>query len=154
MTAPTPKEVASTSEVRSLEVAGLCERLKSHYYQLPDAPSQMRDDLFRAAAALESIAAERNDFRDRATEFYEQAIQHRATIERLEGENTELAGRVIAAEDGFDYVKAERDRLREALQGLHDDCADYQRINNLGGYDNHWMKAARAALAPGGSSNE
>ena len=40
----------------------------------------------------------------------------------------------------------ERDALRFALQGLHDDVAEYQRINHLGGYDNHWMKIARAAL--------
>ena len=39
-------------------------------------------------------------------------------------------------------------RLREALQGLHDDVAEYQRLNNLGGYDNHWMVAARSALKP------
>ena len=36
--------------------------------------------------------------------------------------------------------------LRETLQLLHDDVADYGRINNLGGYDNHCMKLARAAL--------
>jgi hypothetical protein len=34
-----------------------------------------------------------------------------------------------------------------ALQGLHDDIAEYSRINHLGGFDNHWMKAARAAIA-------
>lgn len=39
-------------------------------------------------------------------------------------------------------------RLRWALQGLHDDNIDYLTRNNLGGYDNHWMKAARAALTP------
>lgn len=37
--------------------------------------------------------------------------------------------------------------LYEALRLLHDDIADYQSINNLGGYDNHCMKLARAALA-------
>lgn len=36
--------------------------------------------------------------------------------------------------------------LLEALKGLHDDLAEYQRINNIGGYDNHWMVAARAAI--------
>ena len=44
-------------------------------------------------------------------------------------------------------AQAENERLRFALQGLHDDNADYLRINNLGGYDNHWMVIARAALA-------
>jgi hypothetical protein len=37
--------------------------------------------------------------------------------------------------------------LLAALQGLHDDVADYIKLNNLGGYDNHWMLAARAAIA-------
>lgn len=36
--------------------------------------------------------------------------------------------------------------LRFALKGLHDDVAEYARINHLGGFDNHWMKAAREAL--------
>ena len=44
-------------------------------------------------------------------------------------------------------LTAERDALRFALQGLHDDNADYLRLNNLGGYDNHWMVAARLALS-------
>ena len=38
-------------------------------------------------------------------------------------------------------------RLVEALQQLHDDRAEYARINNLGGYDNQVMVNARAALA-------
>lgn len=37
--------------------------------------------------------------------------------------------------------------LLEALQLLHDDIDEYQRINNLGGHDNHCMKLARAAIA-------
>jgi hypothetical protein len=37
--------------------------------------------------------------------------------------------------------------LAAALQGLHDDIDDYQRINNLSGHDNHWMVIARATLA-------
>ena len=59
-----------------------------------------------------------------------------------------------SARPALEEVSTERDALqaqvaglREALQGLHDDVADYARINNLGGFDNHWMKAARAALA-------
>lgn len=34
-----------------------------------------------------------------------------------------------------------------ALRLLHDDIAEYARINNLGGFDNHCMKHARAAIA-------
>jgi len=40
--------------------------------------------------------------------------------------------------------------LTEALQMLHDDCVEYLTINNLGGYDNHVLRRARAALANGG----
>jgi hypothetical protein len=46
-----------------------------------------------------------------------------------------------------DEARAEVERMRGALRGLHDDIVEYQRINHLGGYDNHWMLAARAALA-------
>jgi hypothetical protein len=38
------------------------------------------------------------------------------------------------------------DALVAALQSLHDNLAEYQRINNLGGYDNQDMQQARAAL--------
>lgn len=37
-------------------------------------------------------------------------------------------------------------RLREALTMLHDNFAEYGRINNIGGYDNHDMRLARATL--------
>lgn len=45
--------------------------------------------------------------------------------------------------------KLERDRsaLLEALIFLHANQAEYQRINNIGGYDNHDMRMARAAIA-------
>ena len=34
-----------------------------------------------------------------------------------------------------------------ALKGLYADQVDYLTINKLGGMDNHWMKAAREAIA-------
>ncbi len=37
--------------------------------------------------------------------------------------------------------------LLRCLQQLHDDIAEYARINNLGGYDNHVMRQARSAMA-------
>lgn len=43
-----------------------------------------------------------------------------------------------------------RDSLREminALQQLHDNVDEYQRINHLGGHDNQDMQMAREALA-------
>lgn len=36
--------------------------------------------------------------------------------------------------------------LLAALILLHDNLAEYQRINNIGGYENHDMKMARAAI--------
>lgn len=61
--------------------------------------------------------------------------------------------RSINVEPGISLGKAREWRqrvelLETALRGLHDDVAEYQQINNLGGYDNHWMITARAALAP------
>lgn len=38
-------------------------------------------------------------------------------------------------------------RLLEALEGLLSDIEEYQRINNLGGENNHWQVRARAAIA-------
>lgn len=37
--------------------------------------------------------------------------------------------------------------LLAALEALHDEVAEYQKINHTGGYDNHAMKLARAAIA-------
>lgn len=37
--------------------------------------------------------------------------------------------------------------LLEALRGLYEDQMDYLRINHLGGENNHWMVAARSAIA-------
>lgn len=45
---------------------------------------------------------------------------------------------VVAASD-YDAVAA-------VLLGLYEDNVDYLRLNNLGGYDNHWLKAAREVL--------
>ena len=42
-------------------------------------------------------------------------------------------------------------RLVDALRQLHDDIAEYAKINNLGGFNNHAMQAARAALAETGA---
>lgn len=37
--------------------------------------------------------------------------------------------------------------MEEALKLLHDNLAEYQTLNNLGGYDNHDMRQARIALS-------
>ena len=58
-----------------------------------------------------------------------------------------LLNRIAQLERERDEARAEVEGLRSALRGLHDDIVEYQRINHLGGYDNHWMLAARAALA-------
>jgi len=55
----------------------------------------------------------------------------------LDPEEAEADTRLIAAAP----------ELLAALQGLYADQVDYLTLNNLGGMDNHWMKAARAAIA-------
>lgn len=37
-------------------------------------------------------------------------------------------------------------KLEAIVKGLYDDNMDYLTRNNLGGENNHWMKAARKAL--------
>lgn len=50
--------------------------------------------------------------------------------------------------DDGEWVRYEDvEQLRDALKALHDDIADYARVNKLGGFDNHCMKQARSALA-------
>jgi hypothetical protein len=68
-----------------------------------------------------------------------------ATAVPNEGEG---APYVIGAANAAFIVRAvnSHDMLVEALQRLHDNLAEYQRINNLGGYDNQEMKVARNAL--------
>lgn len=69
-----------------------------------------------------------------------------SALEELAGEVERLTSDVDALSDNLEKVVAERDRLKAALQDLHDDCVDYQRINNLGGYNNQVMVQARKAL--------
>jgi hypothetical protein len=69
-------------------------------------------------------------------------------------------GDIVDAEGALIYVIAENGNkplivravnshadLLEALKQLHDNIAEYARINNLGGFDNQDMKMARAAIA-------
>ena len=65
---------------------------------------------------------------------------------RFDGESDELCALRLTLARERDEARAEIERMRGALRGLHDDIVEYQRINHLGGYDNHWMLAARAAL--------
>ncbi|MDN7988981.1 hypothetical protein QZM97_02710 [Burkholderia orbicola] len=62
-------------------------------------------------------------------------------IEEIVAHNNQLRAELEAA-------ARERDTLRSALQVLHDETADYVRINNLGDpYHNCSMQMARDALA-------
>jgi hypothetical protein len=73
-------------------------------------------------------------------------LKQRADFQRLATEACDQRDSLraqIAARD--ERIK----RLEEALRGLYEDQVDYLTLNNLGGMDNHWMKAARAALAKG-----
>ena len=70
-----------------------------------------------------------------------------AMVDHRDRALTAIYQRVDIITQERDEARAEVERLRSALRGLHDDIVEYQRINHLGGYDNHWMLAARAALA-------
>ncbi len=70
-----------------------------------------------------------------------------AMVDHRDRALTAMYQRVDVITQERDEAIAEVERLRSALRGLHDDIVEYQRINHLGGYDNHWMLAARAALA-------
>lgn len=80
------------------------------------------------------------------------AILHDETLRGEDGEyhlvvdGDKNAAWIVAACNELPGALAEIERLRNALQLLHDDTDEYQRINNLGGHDNHVMKLARAAL--------
>jgi len=70
-------------------------------------------------------------------------------IAQKEIEQASISGWGNVMQSGIDRItalEAERDALREGLRGMYEDTLEYQRINNLGGYDNHWMKIARALL--------
>jgi len=81
--------------------------------------------------SVHQCGCERGGLCTTITECYADQVLRDET-ERLERELAEARERIAV--------------LENALRGLHDDVADYQRINNLGGYDNHWMRIARAAL--------
>jgi hypothetical protein len=66
--------------------------------------------------------------------------------------HTDASHAALAAENvrlAYDNARLARVNaaLVDALQMLHDNTAEYQRINNLRGYDNHDMRVARAAIA-------
>ena len=76
-------------------------------------------------------------------------------IDVIEGPCFRISVVVSATDLDFDdYVKRRADMdliaaapdLLNALSGLYADHVDYLTLNKLGGMDNHWMKAARAAL--------
>ena len=93
-------------------------------------------------AAMELATATRE--RDEARAI---ANDRDAMVDHRDRALTAMYQRVDVITQERDEALAEVERLRSALRGLHDDIVEYQRINHLGGYDNHWMLAARAALA-------
>jgi hypothetical protein len=104
------------------EAADLIDNLRS---------KQARADQYHAAE-LADLAAERDGWKSLA--------------EQRAGQMQALVNDVHSC--GPTCVKAGcvNRRLRDALQGLLDDITEYQTINHLGGENNHWQVAARAAL--------
>ena len=96
------------------------------------------------ARALERELATATRERDEARAI---ANDRDAMVDHRDRALTAIYQRVDIITQERDEARAEIERLRSALRGLHDDIVEYQRINHLGGYDNHWMLAARAALA-------
>ena len=69
-----------------------------------------------------------------------------AQVEQLTRERDNARLVTNAYIEGNSAAKARIAELEAALRGLHDDVVDYQTLNHLGGYDNHWLVQARAAL--------
>lgn len=80
-----------------------------------------------------------------------EAPEYSVVIWGHEHEQTGVRGRTAeeARDNAAFIVRAcnHHEALLAALKALHDDIADYARINNLGGFDNHCMRQARAAIA-------
>ena len=84
------------------------------------------------AAELSAVKADRDNV----------CIDHR----RLTCQLTNARQNAAEWRSGTVEIEARVAALEAALRGLYDDNVDYLRLNNLGGYDNHWLKAARTAL--------
>lgn len=85
----------------------------------------------------------------------DQHITTHADVQRFMGDEIDALracaisrdARIAELEAELSASRAEVERLRFALKGLHDDNMDYLTINKLGGAHNHWMKIARDALS-------
>lgn len=103
-------------------------------------------DIGEAADLIETLEGELFESRKVCGETFDAARKWRAKAEALEGELSEANNAHAKTLVEFGNLKLRAERLRVALQGLYDDVDDYQRINNLSGYNNHWMVIARKAL--------
>ena len=124
------EEQSDTPRTEMAEGQGLNPYFEGRFDGESDELCALRLTLARERDEARAIANDRDamvDHRDRAL--------------------TAMYQRVDVITQERDEAIAEVERLRSALRGLHDDIVEYQRINHLGGYDNHWMLAAREALA-------
>lgn len=89
--------------------------------------AQVRDGEHKGKWFLVGYTAERGNLEQKSLTFYPVA-------------------RTPEEDEANAYVQAASPELYNALEDLHNDVAEYQRLNQLGGYDNHCMVRARAAL--------
>jgi chromosome segregation ATPase len=120
------KTAAKTHKLKA-EIETLCARVGELTSELEDAG----DDMAQVRARAERAEAQRD------AAWAEDRIIREAIDANPEEATADEVRRVVR----------ERNRMRSALQLLHDNTADYVRINNLGDpYQNADMRMARDAL--------
>ena len=78
-----------------------------------------------------------------------QSLREACTIETIRS----ILALIAQQKRNFDAALVREGVLRDALDMLYAETADYIRLNNLGGLDNQCMRLARAALAPGAAGS-
>jgi hypothetical protein len=105
-------------------------------YSLYEELAEERDRILKCS---QGYARERDDYILKQQVWEAANVALRAEHIKLNRANTALVAQICAQD-------ARVVNLEAALRGLYDDNVLYLRLNNLGGFDNHLLTAARAAL--------